>query len=328
MATQPRRTPSPRAPRHALDFPPIADASQRDRVEVGLSQMFKPPPPPARSPPPNRPAAPAPSPPPPSIVRPGAPRDCHDIEALRRSLKCERGENGRLCASLLTRSLLTGCHDLAAVELLGPTVRNAAKELGLIGDPPLPPPPPPPPRVPPPPPAPSPPPPSNPPPPSPPPPHPPPPPSPPPPSPPPWFTEQWAILTPGPPPGPPGPELRVPASPPTGPSTWPSPPVPSRKVATPTPAEPSPPPWYVQRWSELRNPPPPSPPPTPPTPPTPPSPPRSPPPRPPAPPWYLDRVALLDRAAKSDGGIVAFAGDETRLTDEQALEWSSALAAL
>ena len=141
LATQPRRTPSPRAPRHALDFPPIADASQRDRVEVGLSQMFKPPLPPARSPPPNRPAAPAPSPPPPSIVRPGAPRDCHDIEALRRSLKCERGENGRLCASLLTRSLLTGCHDLAAVELLGPTVRNAAKELGLIGD--LPPPTPP-----------------------------------------------------------------------------------------------------------------------------------------------------------------------------------------
>lgn len=41
------RPPSPRAPRHALDFPPVADTPQRDRVEAGLSQIFQPPPPPA-----------------------------------------------------------------------------------------------------------------------------------------------------------------------------------------------------------------------------------------------------------------------------------------
>lgn len=35
------RPPSPRAPRHALDFPPVADTPQRDRVEAGrLSQIF------------------------------------------------------------------------------------------------------------------------------------------------------------------------------------------------------------------------------------------------------------------------------------------------
>jgi len=253
------RPPSPRAPRHALDFPPVADTPQRDRVEAGLSQIFQPPPPPPPLPPPNAPGTTTPPPPPPSLVRPGAPRNCYDIEVLNRSLQCQRGENARLCASLRTRSLLAGCHDLTQGDLLGPSLMTAAFELGLVTTPPppappprVPPPPPPPPSPPPsspPPPGPSPPPPPRPPPPSPPPPSPPPPnpppPSPPPPSPPPppWFTEQWSVLTPGAPPTPPGPTLRVP---PTGVKP---PPPPSRPP--PIVYEPSPPPWFVGEWSEV-----------------------------------------------------------------------------
>lgn len=168
--------------------------------------------------------------------------------------RCQQGENARLCASLRTRSLPAGCHDLTRGDLLGPSLMTAAFELGLVTTPSppappprVPPPPPPPPSPPPsspPPPAPSPPPPPRPPPPSPPPPSPPPPrPPPPSPPPPPWFTEQWSVLTPGAPPTPPGPTLRVP---PTGIKP---PPPPNRPP--PIAYEPSPPPWFVGEWSEV-----------------------------------------------------------------------------